>query len=287
MPRFHFAPTAVGFFLYIKHSVLANFGLFDPEFGMGYEEENDLIFRANKVGYRAAIANHAFAYHTGSASFGLVDMDLQTQKAANLRKTAERHPEYLPLLRRYEESAHYRAEALLSRAQSTGSDRLKLVFDLSSLAPAHDGTSEVCVAIIDAFYERHARRFDISVVCTREAFTFHRLDRYDSLRRHDADLLTTERFLIGVRLEQPCDVKDLRTLEDLAAINVYAMLDTVADDCGYLAINHQLDTIWGHVTQHANGLVFVSRFSEEAFTNRFPDARRVARYARLLPTKLS
>ena len=43
MPAFHFVPTAVGFYLYIKNDVIANFGFLDPEFGVGYEEENDLI----------------------------------------------------------------------------------------------------------------------------------------------------------------------------------------------------------------------------------------------------
>src|SRR6516162_8371129 len=116
MPAFHFTPTAVGFYLYIKRAVIANFGFLDSEFGIGYEEENDLIMRANKVGYRAALANNAFAYHAGSASFSLLEMNLPIHQGSNLRKMSERHPDYLPLVRRYESSAHYRAERLLSRA---------------------------------------------------------------------------------------------------------------------------------------------------------------------------
>ena len=165
MPAFHFAPTAVGFYLYINNEVLANFGFLDPEFGVGYEEENDLVFRANKVGYRAIVVNNAFAYHAGSASFNLLDMNLKAHKGVNLQKMVERHHEYLPLIKRYERSAHYRAEALLSHALPSASGRLNIVFDLSAIGQHFNGTNEMSVAIIDRFYERHASRFEISVIC--------------------------------------------------------------------------------------------------------------------------
>ena len=99
MPPFHFVPTAVGFYLYIKNEVIANFGYLDPEFGLGYEEENDLILRANKAGYRAVLVNNAFAFHAGSASFTLLDMNLTAHQRTNLQKMAERHVEYLPLVK--------------------------------------------------------------------------------------------------------------------------------------------------------------------------------------------
>ncbi len=125
MPPFHFVPTAVGFYLHIRHSVLANFGLLDPDFGIGYEEENDLILRANKVGYRAVLANNAFAYHAGAASFDLLDMNLPAHRESNLQRMARRHPEYLPLVGRYEASPHFRAERLLGNLLPTAAGRLK------------------------------------------------------------------------------------------------------------------------------------------------------------------
>jgi hypothetical protein len=65
------------------------------------------------------------------------------------------------------------------------------------------------------------------------------------------------------------------------------MLDTIAEDCGYLSIAYQLELLWGHVTRHANGLFFNSQFSEQALLSRYPDAKHLPRYTRLLPTKLS
>jgi hypothetical protein len=287
MPPFHFVPTAVGFYLYIKNEVIANFGLLDPEFGIGYEEENDLILRANKAGYRAVLANNSFAYHAGSASFNLLDMNLRAHQGANLQKMAQRHAEYLPLIRRYEAGAHFRAETLLSQVLPSASGRVKIVFDLSAVGTHFDGTNEMSVAIIDSFYKRHASMFDISVICSQEAFEFHKLDRHEGLRRHEADLQTLERFAIGVQLGQPFSVRAISLLEDLAIVNIFGMLDTIAEDCGYLSITHRLETLWGHVTRHASGLFFNSQFSERSVLARYPDAKQLSKYARLLPTKLT
>jgi GT2 family glycosyltransferase/glycosyltransferase involved in cell wall biosynthesis len=287
MPAFHFTPTAVGFYLYIKHAILANFGFLDPEFGLGYEEENDLILRANKVGYRAVMVNNAFAYHAGSASFNLLDMNLTAHQGANLQKMAQRHAEFLPLVRRYEGSAHFRAEALLSHVLPSTSGRLKLVFDLSSVGPNFNGTNEMGMAIIDGLYERHSSTFEFNVICSLETFKFHKLDRHEGLRRHDAEHRTAERFAIGIQLGQPFSVHAISVLEDLAVINIFGMLDTIGDDCGYLSITHQLESLWGHIARHANGMFFNSKFSEQCVIARYPDAKNLARYARLLPTKLT
>jgi len=200
---------------------------------------------------------------------------------------AQRHAEFLPLVRRYEGSAHFRAEALLSHVLPTASGRLKLVFDLSSVGPNFNGTNEMGMAIIDALYERHSSTFEFNVICSLESFKFHKLDRHEGLRRHDTEHRTTEKFAIGVQLGQPFSVHAISVLEDLAVINIFGMLDTIGEDCGYLSITHQLDSLWGHIARHANGMFFNSKFSEQCVITRYPDAKDLSRYARLLPTRLS
>lgn len=287
MPAYHFAPTAVGFYMYAKHLALSNFGPLDAEFGAGYEEENDLVLRANKVGYRAAMANHAFAYHVGSASFNLSELELGSQRLNNLHKMIARNPEFLPLVRRYEASPHYRAEALLGPSLPLADGRLKIVFDFSSLGCHFNGTSELHVAVIASLCARHGKEFDVNVICSPSVFKFHGLDRIAGVRRHDTAPLTSERFAIAVRLGQPFEIHGISTLEELAAINIYGMLDTIAEDCGYLSVTHSLDDLWGHLARHANGLFFISKFSEQTFLSRFPDAKALKGYPELLPTKLS
>jgi GT2 family glycosyltransferase len=286
MPAYHLVPTAVGFYLYVKHVVLANFGPLDTKFGVGYEEENDLILRANKVGYRAALANHAFAYHAGSASFSLTDLDLKAHRDDNLREMTRRHPEFLPLVRRYETSAHFRAEALLGHSLPKASGRLKIAFDLSSVGCNFNGTSEQTIATLASLCARHGAAFEVSAICSEAAFRFHALNTIDGLRRHDPEPLGGERFAIAIRIGQPFDLAAITRLEKLAPINVFGMLDTIAEDCGYLSVDYQLDELWGHVARHANGLVFISQTSEQAFLARYRDARAISRYARL-PTRLA
>lgn len=287
LPAYHFVPTAVGFYLYVKYLALVNFGPLDTDFGVGYEEENDLILRANKVGFRAALANRAFAYHAGSASFSLTSLDLGEHRAKNLQKLALRHPEFLPLVRRYEASAHFRAEALLGYSLPMASGRLKIAFDLSSLGCNFNGTSEQSVATLASLCARHGALFEVSAICSEVAFKFHGLDKINGLRRHEPAPLTGERFAVAVRIGQPFNVEAITTLEKLAPINIFGMLDTIAEDCGYLSLTHRLDELWGHVARHANGLFFISQFSEKTFLARFPQAKTLQNYTRLLPTKLA
>jgi GT2 family glycosyltransferase len=287
LPSYHFAPTAVGFYLYVKYLALSNFGPLDTDFGVGYEEENDLILRANKVGYRAVLANRAFAYHAGSASFSLTELDLGRHRDKNLQKMAQRHPEFLPLVKRYERSPHFRAETLLGHSLPSASGRLKIAFDLSSLGCNVNGTSEQSVATIASLCARHRASFEVGAVCSEAAFKYHGLDAIEALRRHEPKPLTNERFAIAVRIGQPFDAHAINTLEQLAAVNIFGMLDTIAEDCGYLSLDSRLEELWGHVARHSNGLFFISKFSEQTFLARHPDAKTLSRYTRLLPTRLA
>lgn len=64
-------PTAVGFCMYIKRSVINEIGYFDEVlFGKGYGEENDFCYRASEYGYKHVVCDDTFIYHKGSMSFG-------------------------------------------------------------------------------------------------------------------------------------------------------------------------------------------------------------------------
>jgi GT2 family glycosyltransferase len=287
LPRYHFVPTAVGFYIYIKHAVLANIGLLDPDFGVGYEEENDLIMRASKVGYRAALANHAFAYHASSASFTLTGLDLSSHRKRNLQTITNRHPEFLPLVRKYERSAHFRAEALLGRLLPSARGALSMVIDLSSLGCDYNGTNEFSVAVLSRLCERNADQFDFAALCSVSAFRFHRLDAIGNLRRLEPHVLPDERFAVAVRLAQPFDTDAIGRLAELAPINVYVMHDAIALDCGYLSIERPIEELWTHVASHATGLCYISNYSQQTFEARFNQAASLPHYTRLSSTRLA
>jgi GT2 family glycosyltransferase/glycosyltransferase involved in cell wall biosynthesis len=62
-------PTAVGFCVYIKRSLLEEVGHFDLTFSPGYGEENDLCMRALDADFLSALDDATFVYHQGEASF--------------------------------------------------------------------------------------------------------------------------------------------------------------------------------------------------------------------------
>ena len=282
LPAFHFSPTCVGFYMYIAHPVLMNHEVLREEFGIGYEEENDLVMRASKVGTRAVIANHAFAYHAGAASFELTALDLDSHRTENLKHLNKLHPEFLPLVRRYEASAHYRAEQLMSGLLPDADSRRRLVFDLSGMGQHFNGTNEHSVAVLRCLAARWSSKFRIAGVANQQTFRFHELDRIEGLEREDPAAPGVHG--VAVRLAQPFDLHHVNVLENLAPVNVFAMLDTIAEDCSPLSANGGFLPLWDHVADHVNGLLFNSKFSERAFCVRHPAALRLPRMAKLLST---
>ena len=68
-----------GFALAFRRNVIDKIGGFDPIFGMGYFEDNDLCQRAKTIGAKMVMCRNSYIYHYGSKSFGL-----QFEKAQEL-----------------------------------------------------------------------------------------------------------------------------------------------------------------------------------------------------------
>ena len=85
-------PTAVGFCMYIKHSCLADVGLFDENaFGKGYGEENDFSLRAASKGWRHILATDIFVFHEGEISFS---ESASAKKTHAMKVIRGRYPNY-------------------------------------------------------------------------------------------------------------------------------------------------------------------------------------------------
>jgi GT2 family glycosyltransferase len=283
LPRFSLVPTAIGFYMLISATVVANFGYLDEKFGVGYEEENDLVMRAGKVGFRAVLANHAFAYHAGSASFALTSHDLKDQRETNLRKIIELHPEFLPLVHKYESSPEFRAERKLSALVPDASGKVDLVFNLATLAPTFNGTNEFVASVIRAIDKINSHKFNFYIACRGDSAKFHALDKLENIRLARP---SRTNYAVAFSFGQPYDLHAVNVMEELAPINVYSMLDTISLDCSNLRFEQAIKDLWKHVAATSNGLLFISDFSREIFLRRF-DVRETKLFARLLPTRLS
>ena len=106
-PTYPELPTAVGFCMYIRRTVLNQLGLFDAEtFGMGYGEENDFCMRVRNAGYRNVLCDDAYVVHLGNQSFAELGLK---PGGENLRRLLLRYPHYNALIAEFIERDPIRA----------------------------------------------------------------------------------------------------------------------------------------------------------------------------------
>src|SRR5262249_28337730 len=74
-------------------------------------------------------------------------------------------------------------------------------------------------------------------------------------------------YAAGIRLSQPWYSPDL-SLERVAGVTVFWMLDSIAWDTGYCAPDG-LDALWQRMASQADALLFISDFSKRRFETRF------------------
>jgi GT2 family glycosyltransferase len=93
------APTGVGFCLYLRRDAIASLGVFDPIYGMGYGEESDWCQKAQAHGWRNLISTRSFVYHAGTKSFDPAKK--ASAITANTKLVLSRYPDYLDAVSAY------------------------------------------------------------------------------------------------------------------------------------------------------------------------------------------
>jgi len=117
LPRFYEAPTAHGFCMLIRRSIINEHGLFDTIFGKGYGEEVDFCQKLRKAGYKCVIANHAFVYHLEARSFSMETK--QKLLETNNKIIWDRYPKYREEVRRYMDKVRH-DEGLIEKKNKVG-----------------------------------------------------------------------------------------------------------------------------------------------------------------------
>jgi glycosyltransferase involved in cell wall biosynthesis len=285
LPRITYVPTAVGFCLYIKHMMLAEFGLLNEIYGKGYNEENDFILRCNRRGFRAALANHAFVYHFGGASFSLTGTPTTKREKANSLILAKRYPEFYDAIRRYFDGSYYEAEGVLSGFVTPEGERPKILFECSNLGDFYNGTFELTVKGLRAFAEAYSDRYEIHTCCNLEAYTFHALGelsgvRYVGEHRH---AVKHAPYRHVVRLSQPFSTDELRRFSRLAPVVTVMILDTIGYDCLYLD-QQGVGDVWRQLPDMVDAIGYISQYSEDQYLRRFASRAHMTNFVALLST---
>lgn len=107
-------PSCHGFCVLIMNTRLSIDTLFNPIFGKGYGEENDLSRRIVKLGYRNICCPKVYVYHCESVSFGQARQDLISENLVTLNQLHEKYDEMVYFyckddpLRKYKNSCTFR-----------------------------------------------------------------------------------------------------------------------------------------------------------------------------------
>lgn len=80
----------VGFCLALKRKAIEEVGLFDPRFGLGMFEDNDLCYRLRRAGYRLVISRRAFVHHAAHQSLERANVNLEDRFETNERLYLEK-----------------------------------------------------------------------------------------------------------------------------------------------------------------------------------------------------
>lgn len=269
MPELSYTPTAVGFALLIRRRIIAEFGVFDEAYGRGYDEENDLVMRASRCGYRSVIANRAYVWHKGEASFGAEADSKEQIQDANHAILSARYPEYDGLIEAWREGVEYRAERLLSALTPGPDGRLSIAFDFSNFGLYHSGTQKAGIQLLKSAVGWRDR-FQIFALCATDVFEFHGLDRLGVQR---ADPHGPEMFAVIFRVGQPFNWDAMLRITLKGAVLGVFMLDTISLDSAHLR-SPQLFDLWQYTISQSDFIVYNSSFTEHQFKRRFADVER-------------
>jgi GT2 family glycosyltransferase len=271
LPDYSYVPTSVGFCMLIMWDILAVFGGFDEIYGAGYNEENDLVMRAGRLGYRAVLANHAFVWHEGEQSFGISDQSKDHWEPINRALLDRRYPEYDVFTAAYFSSPEFVAERLAAALVPNAAGKLALAFDFSSFVPAHNGTFQAGKQLLAAAAELWRDRFEIAVLCSPEVFEFW---GYGETGARLCDPHGPEKFAVIFRVGQPYDWNTVQRLAMKGAVIGLYMLDTISIDCPQLT-SQRLFNLWQFALENADMVVALSRMTLAQLRGRFAIPERV------------
>jgi GT2 family glycosyltransferase len=271
LPDYSYAPTAVGFCMLIRWSILAEFGGFDEIYGAGYNEENDLVMRAGRCGYRAVLANKAFVWHEGEQSFGTADLKRPHWEAINRALLDQRYPEYGAFTAAHYEAPETIAEKLLASLIPNAAGRRDMAFDCSSFVPAHNGTFQAGKQLLAEAVKVWGDDFDLYVLCSPKTYEFCGFRNF-GLRLRDPH--GPEKYAVIFRIGQPYDWNVLQRLTTKAAVIGLYMLDTISIDCPQLT-SPGLFNLWQFALKHVDMVAALSRMTLDQLRGRFDIPARV------------
>jgi hypothetical protein len=175
-----------------------------------------------------------------------------------------------------------RFEEILSGSFSADG-RPRLLIDCRGMQPGHNGTAHSMLGYLKGL-EELSPGWDIEVAVQPAAAAFHRI--YEVCNRLQVNIgQPTGPYLASVTLNQPFSLEVIAELHRVSCLLVHNMLDTIAWDIIW-QFNDRLSSVWDFIARHADGLLFISKFSQDRFALRFsplPEVRQTVAHLSFSP----
>jgi glycosyltransferase involved in cell wall biosynthesis len=168
----------------------------------------------------------------------------------------------------FESSPHLKRERLVGQARRARSTaRIPVLLDCRGASAQHNGTSHAMLGMLDGLVA-DMPQWDLDVLVGADAARYHDLGhRYPSI--HFLTSLPSETYSAAVCLNQPWHLSTISELHRKAGVIAFNMLDTIAWDIVYMS-NPEVGKAWSFIAEHADGLLYISRFTRDRFNFRFP-----------------
>lgn len=263
LPRFSIVPVTPGFCMLIRRTLIADYGLFDSVYGVGYHEENDFCMRINLYGYSCVMANHALVYHLESKSFTSEKKRIQNEK--NQKILSSRYPFFDETVGKYLSFDMDPVDRFADVIYQPKSRQKQIMIDLFHLPLAMNGTARNCISFVDRLSKHSSvisKKIDVTVVATPEASRFHNLASYgfEVLSPHQVNKL----YDVAICPLQIFHTDNLLMLNRYALRIVFAHLDIIAIRSRYLLSKSTInEVIFEDAFRLANKVVMISDFTKE------------------------
>jgi GT2 family glycosyltransferase/glycosyltransferase involved in cell wall biosynthesis len=259
LPRYYISPVSIGFCYLIRRSVIDNYGLFDPAFGLGYNEENDFCLRVNAVGYSSLIANHAFVRHLGSASFSSeVKAELDGK---NHQLLMSRYPFYIDAVTTFIADSYASSDVFADVITAKPEGPRAILIDIHHLSLVYNGSTRYALSFLRTLASTPLPEgVTVTVAAQGEAIAFFGLDElpFTVLRYQEVVGI----YDVGIALAPVNHIDQLVQLNKHAARWLVSHFDMIASRSWALMLTDPLrPVVVEEGLKYADRVVAISEFS--------------------------
>lgn len=222
-----------------------------------------LLAHARRLGFRNLVRNRVVV----STSLAYADI-YPSASQADIDKLCAIDPHAAGSLRELAGLSQSRMEALLDASFPDVDGRLRLLLDCRGMPALHNGTAMCVLGFLHGFTELDSS-WNVHVLSSASAADYHNLVRRYPRFHHLTDEIRGT-YAAAVVLNQPWGISSVAELHRHALLTAFLMLDTIAWDI--YPGRSRTEAAWRFIARHADGLFYISHFTQERFNVRFPVA---------------